>query len=182
MDSVFSLKASRDRLGLLRTGRFPVAAFVGIVAVVCLGLLLSAGHSYVTLSRLRIQYPHNRALEIATAADVQVRGPGRRNNPDYWQEALQGSVDRDQAEVSFMALLGRDGAVLAAAGDSSAAANLESGQERRSWPGSSTAAREPYLLLRSKKPQFSRRWKGTAATAGRPQISLESAFARFNIA
>jgi len=127
MDSVFSLKASRDSLSLLRTGRFPVAAFVGIVAVVCLGLLLSAGHSYLTLSRLRIQYLHNRALELAAAADVQVRGPGRRNNPDYWQQALQESLERNQADVSFMALLGRDGAVLAAAGDSSAAANVESG-------------------------------------------------------
>ena len=105
MDSVFSLKASRDSLSLL----------------------LSAGHSYVTLSRLRIQYLHNRAMEIATATDVQVRGPGRRNNPDYWQEVLQESVERNQTEVSFLALLGRDGGVLVAAGDASAAGNLAPG-------------------------------------------------------
>ncbi len=126
MGSMFSLRSSRDRLSLLFTGRFPVAAFVSIVAAVSLGLLLSAGHSYLTLSRLRIQYLHNRALEIATSADVQVRGPGRRNNPDYWQQALQEILDRNQAEVPFMALLGRDGAVLAAAGDASGAASLES--------------------------------------------------------
>jgi signal transduction histidine kinase len=124
MDSDFSLKSLRERLNLLRAGRFPVRAFVGIVAAVCLSLLLSAGHSYVTLSRLRIQYLHNRAMEIATAADVQVRGPGRRNNPDYWQEVLQESVERNQTEVSFLVLLGRNGGVLAAAGDASAAANL----------------------------------------------------------
>ena len=127
MGSVFSLKSPRDKLSLLRAGRFPVTAFVGIVAAVCLGLLLSAGHSYVTLSRLRIQYLHNRAMEIATAADVQVRGPGRRNNPDYWQEALQESVERNRTEVSFLALLGRESGVLAAAGDASAAANLAPG-------------------------------------------------------
>jgi signal transduction histidine kinase len=127
MDSDFSLKSLRERLNLLRAGRFPVRAFVGIVAAVCLSLLLSAGHSYVTLSRLRIQYLHNRAMEIATAADVQVRGPGRRNNPDYWQEVLQESVERNQTEVSFLALLGRDGGVLVAAGDASASANLAPG-------------------------------------------------------
>jgi signal transduction histidine kinase len=127
MGSVFSLKSTRDKLSLLRAGRFPVAAFVGIVATVCLGLLLSAGHSYVTLSRLRIQYLHNRAMEIATAADVQVRGPGRRNNPDYWQEALQEIVERHRTEVSFLALLGRESGVLAAAGDASEAANLAPG-------------------------------------------------------
>jgi signal transduction histidine kinase len=124
MDSDFSLKSLREKLNLLRLGRFPVRPFVGIVAAVCLGLLLSAGHSYVTLSRLRMQYLHNRAMEMATAADVQVRGPGRRNNPGFWQEVLQESVERNQTEVSFLALLGRDGGVLAAAGDASAAANL----------------------------------------------------------
>jgi signal transduction histidine kinase len=127
MGSVFSLRSLRDKVVLLRAGRFPVAAFVSIVAAVCVGLLLSAVHSYVTLSRLRIQYLHNRALEIATAADVQVRGPGRRNNPDFWQRTLQESVERNQAEVSFMTLLSRDGTVLTAAGDASAAASLEPG-------------------------------------------------------
>ncbi len=127
MDSVLSIRSLRDTMSSLRAGRFPVAAFVGIVAAVCLGLLLSAGHSYVTLSRLRIQYLHNRALEMAAAADVQVRGPGRRNNPDYWRETMQEGIGRNKAEVSFMALLGRDGTVLTAVGDASAAANLKPG-------------------------------------------------------
>jgi signal transduction histidine kinase len=124
MDPFFPLRSFRDKLSSLRAGKFPVTAFVAIVVAVCLALLLSSVHSYVTLSRLRIQYLHNRGMEVASALDAQVRGPGRRSNPAYWQEALRESLERNQPEVAFLALLGRDGEVLAVAGEASAAAGV----------------------------------------------------------
>jgi signal transduction histidine kinase len=124
MNPFSPFKSLRDRLSSLREGKFPVTAFVAIVVAVCLGLLLSSIHSYITLSRLRIQYLHNRGMEVASALDAQVRGPGRRNNPAYWQGALRESLERNQSEVAFLALLGRDGEILAAAGGASAAAGV----------------------------------------------------------
>ena len=123
MASIPNPKTIPCGIGSLRAQKFPVRTFVAVVSAVCLGLLLSAAYSYLTLSRLRTQYMQNRAREIATAVDAQVRGPGRRNNPVSWQQALDEGLSNYQGSVEFMALADRNGRVLASAGE-----NLE-----RSW-------------------------------------------------
>ncbi len=100
---------------------FPRGVFLGGVAVVCLGLALSAGYTFLTLMKLRADYLRNRGREITSFIDMQARGPGRRNNPAFWQELLEDSYKDYAGAVRFFALRTRDGRTLASAGQTSAA-------------------------------------------------------------
>ncbi len=97
-------------------GRFPTGAFLAVVGAVCLALALSAGYSYVTLSRLRAEYLHNRGHEIASAIEVQTRGPGRRNNPAVWQDLFTEAIQNYDDSLQFMALADSSGRILASQG------------------------------------------------------------------
>ncbi len=103
-------------LSSLRAGRFPLRAFLIIIGLVCASLTLSAVYGYLMLSRLRGQYMQSRAREVAVAIDGQVRGPGRRNNPAVWQDALRESLSNYQETLLFIALIDRNGRTLASAG------------------------------------------------------------------
>ncbi len=103
-------------LSSLRAGRFPLRAFLIIIGLVCASLTLSAVYGYFMLSRLRSQYMQNRAREIAIAIDGQVRGPGRRNNPAFWQAAMSENLSNYRETLRFIALIDRDGRALASAG------------------------------------------------------------------
>ncbi len=106
-----------------RPGSFPTSAFIMVVVLVCLGLAVSAGYNYVRLSRLRTQYLHNSAAEIASALDLQARGPNR-SNPSFWQGLFADSVGAHGSSVGFLVLVDESGNVLASEGDRFAAAFL----------------------------------------------------------
>ncbi len=95
---------------------FPTGVFLAAAAAVCLGLAVSAGYTYATFSRLRTQYLRNRAQEIAISIDTLARGPGRRNNPAFWQTLMDESYQGYGGSVGFFALIGQDGRPLAARG------------------------------------------------------------------
>ncbi len=98
--------------------KFPTGAFLVAVAAVCLALAVSAGYSYVTLSRLRVEYLINRAREIASDVEVETRGPGRRNNPAVWQDLFDESLQSYADSVQFMALEDSSRRILASKGGS----------------------------------------------------------------
>ena len=56
---------------------FPTGIFLLVVGAVCLGLAVTAVYSFVTLSRLRVDYLSNRCHEIAVAVDAPCARPRR---------------------------------------------------------------------------------------------------------
>jgi len=94
----------------------PAGAFLAIVGSVCLALAVSAGYSYITLSRLRVEYLLNRGHEIASAIELEARGPGRRNNPDFWQNLFEESFQGYEDSIRFVALTDATGKILATKG------------------------------------------------------------------
>jgi signal transduction histidine kinase len=99
-----------------RFGSFPTSAFVFIVAVVCLGLAVNAGYNYFRLARIRAEYLHNSAAEIASALDLQARGPNR-SNPSFWQSLFAEIAGARGSSIGFLALVDDSGNVLASEGD-----------------------------------------------------------------
>jgi signal transduction histidine kinase len=90
-----------------------------VVCTLCLGLLGSALFTFTTLLRLRTYYLSNRGHAIAEAIEAQARGPGRRNNPSFWQSLLDASYANYSDSVAFLALVDRDNHILAFKGGSS---------------------------------------------------------------
>jgi len=113
-----------------RPGKFPERAFIGVVAVVCVGLVISAVLGFVRLSRLREEYMRNRGNDVALELDRRTRGPearaaergpgargpGGRSNPLFWQEAFNEVSGEYQDSVAFFALVDENGDMLASAG------------------------------------------------------------------
>jgi signal transduction histidine kinase len=94
--------------------------FIGVaVGILCVGLLIGALFTFTTLSRLRSNYLSNRGHAIAAAIEAQARGPGRRNNPAFWQSLLDASYETYSDSVAFLALVDRNGDILASKGESS---------------------------------------------------------------
>jgi signal transduction histidine kinase len=87
-----------------------------VICTLCLGLFGSALFTFITLSRLRTYYLSNRGLEIASVIESQVRGPGRRNNPAFWQSILETNYETYASSVVFLALVDQNGNPLAGAG------------------------------------------------------------------
>ncbi len=108
---------ARGPLNRSRSNAVPAGATFLVVAAVCAGLALTAGYGYLTLSRLRIEYLQNRAHEIAAAVDAQARGPGRRNNPSFWQAVIGESFDGFGTQTALIAVVDASGKVLAGKGD-----------------------------------------------------------------
>jgi signal transduction histidine kinase len=95
---------------------FPQRWIIGIVCTLCFGLLGSAIFTFFTLSRLRTDYLANRGQGIAAAIESQVRGPGRRNNPEFWQTVLETNYEAYAGSAAFLALVDQNGNPLASAG------------------------------------------------------------------
>jgi signal transduction histidine kinase len=99
-----------------RFGVFPSSAFVLVVGLVCLGLAVSAGYNYARLARIRADYLHNSAAEIASALDLQARGPNR-SNPSFWHSLFAQIAGARGSSVGFLALVDDSGNVLVSEGD-----------------------------------------------------------------
>jgi signal transduction histidine kinase len=100
-----------------KAGLIPNRAILISVGLVCLGLLGSAVYNFSTLLRLHTLYLSNRGNEIALSIDSQARGAGRRNNPEFWQSLLEEKYAVCSDTVAFLALVDRQGSILAAAGN-----------------------------------------------------------------
>ncbi len=100
-----------------KAGPIPRRLIVIVVCILCLCLLGSALFTFTTLSRLRVLYLSNRGHAIAEAIDAQARGPGKRNNPAFWQSLLETSFET--YSVAYLALVDQNGNPLAAIGDAS---------------------------------------------------------------
>ncbi len=91
----------------------PTGAVLVLVAIVCVGLGLNAAVDYYTLSRLRDQYLQNRAREIASAIDAQARGPGRRNNPTFWQKIIEDNFESYGPALASYIVVDSSGQIIA---------------------------------------------------------------------
>ncbi len=99
----------------------PPTRLVFVVAVVLgFAILGTAVFNTTTLLKLRKSYLSNRGHEIAAILDGQARGPGRRNNPIFWQSLLDSSYTNYAGSVAFLALLDQSGNILAYKGSSTA--------------------------------------------------------------
>ena len=77
-----------------------------------------------TLLRLRRSYLSNHGREIAAVIEGQARGPGRRNNPAFWQSLLESSYATYSDSVAFLALVDQSGNILAYKGSSAEAPSV----------------------------------------------------------
>ena len=103
-----------------KVGSFrPHRLIVVIVGILCLGLLGSALFTFFALYRLRTLYLSNQGNAIAAAIEIQARGPGRRNNPEFWQSLLEANYEAYSGSVAFLALIDQNGKVLAGKGNPS---------------------------------------------------------------
>jgi signal transduction histidine kinase len=94
-------------------GLFPTRLIVVIVAVLGLGIIGSAIFTFITFLRLQTSYLSNRGHEVAAALEGQARGPGRRNNPIFWQSLLESNYATYSGSVAFLALVDQKGSTLA---------------------------------------------------------------------
>jgi signal transduction histidine kinase len=107
MKRLFS-KEQRKPLSLL-----PTRFILSVIFILGLAIMGSAIFTYTTLLRLRNSYLSNRGREIATAIEGQIRGPGRRNNPEFWQSVLESNYAAYSDSVAFLALVDQGGGILA---------------------------------------------------------------------
>jgi signal transduction histidine kinase len=98
---------------------FPTRLIVGIVTILGLAIIGSGVFTFATFLRLRTSYLSNRGHEIAAALEGQARGPGRRNNPIFWQSLLESSYATYSGSAAFFALVDQNGNTLAYKGSSS---------------------------------------------------------------
>ncbi len=102
-----------------KTSSLPLTRLVIVVAgVLGFAILGTAIFNTTTLLKLRKFYLSNRGHEIAAVLDGQARGPGRRNNPIFWQSLLDSSYSTYAGSVAFLALLDQSGNILAYKGSS----------------------------------------------------------------
>jgi len=92
---------------------FPTRLIVGIVTILGLAIIGSAVFTFTAFLRLRTSYLSNRGHEIAATLEGQARGPGRRNNPIFWQSLLESSYATYSRSVAFLSLVDQNGKILA---------------------------------------------------------------------
>ena len=103
-----SVKEERNPARLL-----PTRLIIAVVIVLGLAIMGSALFTFVTLTRLQTSYLSNRGHEIAAVIEGQSRGPGRRNNPAFWQSLLESNYVTYSDSVLFIALVDKSGKTLA---------------------------------------------------------------------
>ncbi len=91
----------------------PRRLIILVAFMLCLALLASGLFTFATLSRLRVYYLTHRCQEIASAIDLQVRGPGRRNNPEFWRSVFESNFETYSGSVALLALVDQNGNLLA---------------------------------------------------------------------
>ena len=94
---------------------------LAVVSILCLGILGSALFTFATLSRMRKLYLSNRGHSIASSIEAQARGPGRRNNPAFWQSLFEEACESHSDSVAYLALVDQNGRILASRSGSSLA-------------------------------------------------------------
>jgi signal transduction histidine kinase len=148
----------------------PHRLIIIVICALCLGLLGSALFTFATLSRLRTYYLSNRGHEIASAIDAQVRGPGRRNNPAFWQSILETNYETYSGSVAFLALIDQYGNSLASVGQVPVGPRESAG----------TTKADIYLFEEMLPQPRNPRAEGSHATAGwRIRAGLNTADADF---
>lgn len=136
--------------------------------VLCLGLLASALFTFAILERLRLEYLSNRGHEIVSAIEAQVRGPGRRSNPQFWQPILESA--RETYAIALLALVDANGHVLAG----------NSGDSRASLDGKTPEGGSVYIYEETLPPPRNPRGEHASATAGwRLRVGIHAADAEF---
>jgi signal transduction histidine kinase len=95
------------------SGLLPTRFIITAVIVLGIAILGSAIFTFTTLQRLRTTYLSNSGRGIAAAIQAQARGPGRRNNPAFWQTLLESSYAAHSGSVAFLALVDQSGNLLA---------------------------------------------------------------------
>ena len=99
-----------------RKGTFPTRAFLAVVALVCLGLAMSAGYDFFRLADLRTNYLRSNAERTAATLDALARGPDR-SNPAFWQKLFSQSMNSADSSVAFLAYVDDSDRVLAGEGE-----------------------------------------------------------------
>lgn len=109
----------KDTAEKRKTSSLPTTRLVVLVAVVLGSAILgTAIFNAATLLKLRKSYLSNRGHEIAAVLDGQARGPGRRNNPIFWQSLLESNYKTYAGFAAFLALVDQSGNILAYKGSS----------------------------------------------------------------
>jgi len=95
---------------------FPTSIVLFLIGSISLALILSAGHSFMTLKELRVEYLENRARDLAMTIRQTTGGRGRRSSRPLWEEAIAGVYTERRSSVRFVFLADRDGKMLAQVG------------------------------------------------------------------
>ncbi len=95
---------------------FPTRVVLFLIGLISLALILSAGHSFLTLKELRAEYLENRARDLAMTISRTAGGRGRRSSRLLWEEAIAGVYEDRGGSVRFVVLFDGDGGILAHAG------------------------------------------------------------------
>jgi signal transduction histidine kinase len=96
----------------------PTRLIIAVVSILGFAILGSAIFNTTTLLRLRTSYLSNRGREIVAVLDSQARGPGRRNNPLFWQSLLESNYAVYSTSIAYLSLVDQNGNVLAYKGSS----------------------------------------------------------------
>jgi signal transduction histidine kinase len=107
------MKKSASKENKKQLHQLPTRLIIIVAFTLGLAILGSAIFTYTTLLRLKSSYLSNRGHEIAAVIEGQVRGPGRRNNPAFWQSVLESNYSAYSRSAAFLALVDQRGNTLA---------------------------------------------------------------------
>lgn len=119
-------RRDREEQTLARSGEsitngraFPVRPVAAGVLLVCIALAVSAGYSYVTLTRLRDGFLDSRGLDLVALLDARTRGrgPGGRSDAEVWRAAIEETLATQQDTVAFIEVVSARGEVVARGGE-----------------------------------------------------------------
>lgn len=97
-------------------GHFPVQVFIAALAVVCLGIAVSAVSTYRSITQLRNLYLEERAHEISAVLTEQLRGPDRLD-PNAWRQIMDQALQSGSYPwLRYLALLEPNGSVITTSG------------------------------------------------------------------
>ena len=97
--------------------QIPRKIFIFVAGSICLGLAFSALLTFMTLGSLKQEFLEARGRDIVSLVERQVRGPGRRSNPELWQQTLQETLASNQDSLAFLLLKDSQGRTVASAGE-----------------------------------------------------------------
>ncbi len=95
---------------------FPTRVVLFLISSISLALIMSAGHSFITLKGLRTEYLENRARDLARTISQAGGGRGRRSNQLLWEQAIDRVYEEHRESLLFVVLFDREGNILGQAG------------------------------------------------------------------